>query len=427
MTRLQRLRVRGATIALLWLATTALAQDSSMTALTLDQAIGFALERNPELAALAQEMLATDGAVAQAGVLPNPELDVGGDNLGNDRKYEAGERAVGVALGQLIELGGKRTARVKVAEAGRALAGWDFAARRADLLQRVSQSFVDVLSAQQREALAEESARLAAQFADAASKRVQAGKVSPVEETRARVALANVQVEVEQARRELVAARKRLALLWNDRAPRFDRAAGDLEQVWALPPYERLVERALDNPDLARWATQLEQRRATLEGERAKAVPDVRVIGGVSRFSVYNDYAYLLGISVPIPVFNQNRGGILEANRRLDKAADEQRAAEVRVMTELADTYERVAALANEIETLRTRVLPGALSAFDATTKGYQLGKFGFLDVLDAQRSLFESRGQYLRALADYQRGVSDLERLVDGPLDQASNKGLQR
>ena len=85
---------------------------------------------------------------------------------------------------------------------------------------------------------------------------MQAGKVSPVEETRARVALANVQVEVEQARRELVAARKRLALLWNDRAPRFDRAAGDLEQVWALPPYERLVERALDNPDLARWATQ---------------------------------------------------------------------------------------------------------------------------------------------------------------------------
>lgn len=422
MRRLQRLRVRGATaITLLALASAALAQDVSMTVLTLDQAIAFALERNPELAALAQEMLATDAAVTQAGVLPNPEVVVGGDNLGNARKREAGEQAVGLVLGQLIELGGKRGARVKVAEAGRALAGWDFAAKRADLLQRVSQSFVDVLAAQQRLALAEELSRLAARFADAAAKRVQAGKVSPVEETRAKVALAGVQVELEQARRDLVAARKRLALLWNDRVPRFERAVGNLDKMWVLPPYEWLTERTGDNPDLARWTSAVEQRRAALEGERAKAVPDITINGGVSRFSTFNDYGYLVGVSAPIPVFNQNRGGILEANRRLDKASDEQRAAETRVTADLAEAYERVAALRNEIETLRTSILPGAQSAFEAETRGYQLGKFGFLDVLDAQRTLFAARGQYLRALADYQRGVSDLERLVGGSLDMES------
>ena len=61
---------------------------------------------------------------------------------------------------------------------------------------------------------------------------------------------------------------------------------------------------------------------------------------------------------------------------------------------------------------------PGAESAFDAATKGYGLGKFSFLDVLDAQRTLFQSRSQYLRALADYQRGVSEIERLIGGPLE---------
>jgi cobalt-zinc-cadmium efflux system outer membrane protein len=422
MTRSQRLRVRGGTaIALLWLGTAALAQDSSMAALTLDQAIGFALERNPELAALAQEILATDAAVTQAGVLPNPEVAVGGDKLFNARKRESGDQAVGLALQQLVELGGKRGARVRVAEADRAIAGWDFAVRRADLLQRVSRSFVDVLAAQQRLALADESTQLAGQVADAAAKRVQAGKVSPVEETRARVALAGVEVEREQARRDLDAARKRLALLWNERTPRFERAVGTLDQLRALPPYATLSGRTRDNPDLARWSSALAQRTAVLEGERAKAIPDVTVTGGVIRFSNFNDYGYLLGVSVPIPVFNQNRGGILEANRRLDKVADEQRAAEAFVLRDLAATYERVAALLNETATLRTRILPGARSAYDAANKGYLLGKFSFIDVLDAQRTLFEARRQYLRALADYQVGLSELERLVGGPLDTES------
>lgn len=422
MTRSRRLPVRATTTAaLLAFACATLAQGPSTSTLTLPQAIVLTFDRNPELAALAQEILATDAAVTQAGVLPNPDLRVGGDALGNSRKRESGEQFAGVELQQLVELGGKRGARVRVAEADRALASWDFAAKRADLLQRVSQSFVDVLAAQQRLALAEESAQLAGRVADAAAKRVQAGKVSPVEETRARVALAGVEVEREQARRELDAARKRLALLWNEPVPRFERAGGALDDMKTLPAYATLVERTRDNPDLARWASTLAQRTAMLEGERAKAIPDVTVSGGVVRFSTYNDYGYLVGVSVPIPVFNQNRGGILEANRRLDKVADEQRAAEAAVLTALAATYERVAALVNEVDTLRTRILPGAQSAYDAANQGYLLGKFGFIDVLDAQRTLFESRRQYLRALADYQAGVTELERLVGGPLERES------
>ena len=87
-------------------------------------------------------------------------------------------------------------------------------------------------------------------------------------------------------------------------------------------------------------------------------------------------------------------------------------------LTELSRAYQRLAAIDKEIGTLRTILLPGAQSAFDASTRGYQLGKFGFLDVLDAQRTLFQTRTQYLRALADHQRGVSEIERLVGGPLE---------
>ena len=98
---------------------------------------------------------------------------------------------------------------------------------------------------------------------------------------------------------------------------------------------------------------------------------------------------------------------------------DEQRAAENRLITELAQSFSRLSAIRNEIDTLRSAILPGARSAYDGATKGYQLGKFGFLDVLDAQRTLFQARSQHLRALADYHRGLSEIERLIGGSLEE--------
>ena len=394
--------------------------------LTLRDALSLALQRNPELAAFGKERLAAEAAILQAGVLPNPVLEIAGDNLRNARKADAGDRTTSIQIGQLIELGGKRTARVRSAEAGRDLANWDYEAKRIEILSLVAQRFVDLLTAQRRQTLAEETLALAGQVSDAVAKRVQAGKVPPVEETKARLAQGSAEIELEQARREGMAARRTLGALWDSREPRFERAVGDLDRTIPLPSYEQLAERVRDNPELARWMSEIERRRAVVDGEKAKAIPDVTLTAGVTRFSQFDDRAYLVGISVPLPLFNRNHGGILEANRRLEKAADEQRAAESRVLTALAQAYQRLAAIDKEIVTLRSILLPGAQSAFDAATRGYQLGKFGFLDVLDAQRTLFQTRTQNLRALADYQRGVSEIERLLGGPLDM-SQKNLNR
>jgi len=385
--------------------------------LSLRDALVLALKGNPELAAFSQEVRATEAAVLQAGVLPNPVLEIGADNLANARKAEAGDRTHSLQIGQLIELGGKRAARIQLAETGRELANWDYEAKRIEIVSRVAQRVVDVLVAQSRRALADESVGLARQVLEVVAKRVQGGKVSPVEETKARLALASVEVELEQAKRELIATRNALGALWGEPNPRFRKAIGDLAKPVPLPSYEALVERVRDNPELARWRSEISRRQARVEAERAKAVPDVTLSAGVARFSQFDDHAYMVGIAIPIPVFDRNRGGILEASQRLDKASDERRAVETRLLTELAQAYQRLAAIDKEILTLRTILLPGAQSAFDVATAGYQLGKFSFLDVLDAQRTLFQTRTQNLRALADYQRGLSELERLVGGAL----------
>ena len=86
-------------------------------------------------------------------------------------------------------------------------------------------------------------------------------------------------------------------------------------------------------------------------------------------------------------------------------------------VTALAQGFQRLSAIQTEVETLRNDILPGAQSAYAGAAKGYQLGKFGILDVLDAQRTLFQARTQYLKALADYHRGHNEIERLIGSPL----------
>ena len=309
--------------------------DEPAAELPLDRARALALAYNAELASFSKGFGASEAAVSQAGALPNPVLGAAAQNFGNSRVTEAGDRTAVLQLEQMIELGGKRAARVRIAEAGRDLAAWDYHAKRADVMLQVSVAFIDVLVGQQRQSLAEESLALARVFADSVSKRVAAGKASPVEETKARVSLFSVEVELEQAKRELAAARQRLSSLWNNPAPRFETAVGDLERIIDLPSREQLFGRARANPDLARWASEITQRNAAVDAARARGVPDLTLIGGVSRFSQFNDTAYTIGISIPIPLFDRNQGGILEAIRLLDKAGDQKRAVENRVHTQI--------------------------------------------------------------------------------------------
>lgn len=390
--------------------------------LSLEHAKALALAFNAELASLANGFGASVAAVSQAGTLPNPVIGAAAENIGNSRLNADGDRATVLQLEQLIELGGKRDARVRIAEAGRDLAAWDYQARRADTLLEVSIAFTNVLAEQRRRVLADESVGLARAFADTVSRRVAAGKVSPVEETRARLSLLSVEVEREQAERTLSAARHRLASLWNGATPRFERAVGDLEQIQPLPAYEQLLWRIRANPDLARWETEVAQKDAVVDAAKARSVPDLTLTGGVARFSQFNDTAYTIGVSIPLPLFDRNQGGVREALRLRDKSIDERRAAENRVSAELVGIEQSLGAIRMEIETLRDGILPGAQSAFDATRKGYELGKFGFIDVIDAERTLFQVRSQYLTALANYRRGVHEIERLIGDKLDMATS-----
>lgn len=379
--------------------------------LTLPTALSMAMETNADLSAANHELQAVEASVLQAGALPNPALELSVE----DRRRETRETTF--LLNQPIELGGKRGARLHAAERGKDAAAAELQAKRAAVRAIVITAFFDVLAAQERMRLADESANLARRATDAASRRVTAGKVSPVEETKARVAESSVRLELSQARMELMSARKRLAATWGNPAPQFERAEGRLDALPGLPDPTDLSSRVASAPEMLRARSELDRRQALAQLEGSRRIPDLTVSLGVKRSEELGRNQAIVGVSIPLPLFDTNRGNVLEALRRTDKARDELSATEVRLDGEIAQAYERLNIARQEAEALQKEILPGAQSAYDAATKGFEYGKFGFLDVLDAQRTLLQAQSQYLRALSEAHRAAADIDRILGAPL----------
>ncbi|MFY9477463.1 MAG: TolC family protein [Aquabacterium sp.] len=380
--------------------------------LTLAEAIRLALQFSPQIVANQQELAASDGTVIQAGARPNPEIQA----LIEDTRRES--RTTTVQFSLPIELGGKRSARVSVAELGRAQTAVDVEGRRAQIRADVSDAFFGAVIAQERVQLAQASAELSGRAADAASKRVQAGKVSPVDETRAKVAHAGVRVELRQAQGELRSARQRLSALLGPAAPRAQVLAW---QSNALPALLSPDTSLTDVPALRQARLEVDRRQAMVELERARRIPDVTLTLGAKRDQQVGRNQTVIGLSIPIPVLDTNRGNLLQALRLHDKAEADLQATRIRVETEWTQLSERQRSAQAEVQALKEEVLPGAESAWQAATTGFELGKFSFLDALDAQRTLFQARAQYLRALNELYRTTADIDRLLGTNTDESS------
>ncbi len=402
--------------------------------LTLTEAAALALMHNPRLAAVSLERRAAEARELQASLRPNPEFDVEIESLagsGERSGFDGAETTV--SLGQLIELAGKRAKRTRVASLETDLADRDFESQRLDTLKVVTEAFVAVLAAQERLTLAQQLYDLSEQAQSAVAQRVQAGKDSAVESLRAGVTSSESRIELRKASRTLATAKQNLAATWGARVASFEEAAGDFYAVSSVPVISDVNETVATNPDLTRWAVEQRQREAALDLEKAKATSDITIAAGVQRFEETDDSAFVVGLALPIPLFDRNQGGIKEATANLAKARKLKQAATIEIVTELGGALNDLAAAHEEVQTLRTDVVPKAEQAFEAVRQGYREGKFDYLYVLDTQRTYFETKMQYIDALEACHLAQTQVERLLGRPLDtdraidQRQSKGIER
>ena len=389
--------------------------------LALRDAIHLMLQNNPELASFSKEVRALEGIKIQAGKFRNPELDIESEDI-NARPNTPAAQFTTIRFSQLIELGGKRSARINAASISQELADRNYESKRLELIARVANIFTKVLAGQERLLLAEESILLANKVVNSAAKRVAAGKAPPIEETKARVAFSTTSIVLEQTRRELTATRKQLSLLWGNPSPQFGKVLGNLESRVEIPGFEVLEQRLEKNPIALHSIKNIEQHKALVEIEKLRRIPDITVGAGVRRYTRADETTAIVNVSIPIPLFDLNQGNLQAANQRVGKAIDERAATNLELRSKLTRAYEALSAAQNEISILHDDVLPGAKSAFDIANKGYELGRFSFLEVLDAQRTLFQNKVLYIRALTNYHRLINEIERLIASPIDRVED-----
>ncbi|MBT3922070.1 MAG: TolC family protein [Nitrospina sp.] len=380
--------------------------------ITLAQALQMALLQNPGLQAFSYEVRAREAQALQAGLVSNPRLNVEVENVGGSGNFNNFDQSeTTVQLSQLVELGGKRHLRKNSADLSKELAGWDYEVKRLEVLARVSQSYIHVLKAQQLIALADERVQLAQKFLDAVVERIQAGKVAAIEKIKMEVALANMQIEEEQAKLELENARRKLSVLWGETEPKFDSAQGDLFSV--PDKVLKTIPTLSANPRLSKWSTALSHRQAELDVENSKTIPDLTLSGGFRRLEETGDNTMIFGVTVPLQWFNRNQGSIAKAQHRLSKTQEEKKAETLKMKETLMQAYGEVSFSHAKVISIKTEVLPGARKALNAISEGYRFGKFSLLDVLDSQKTFFQVRSQYLDALVNYHNAVTDVERLA--------------
>ncbi|MGY2266604.1 TolC family protein [Pseudomonas sp. SDO5561_S422] len=381
-------------------------QGANAQTLTLESALQTAFANNPDMAAAQWEIDIAQGGRQQAGLIPNPVASWDAEDTRRN------SRTTTVKLSQTLELGGKRGARIDVATRAQEAAALTLEQRRNGLRAEVIDGYYGALRAQERLDLAQRSVALAERGLVVANGRVTAGKTSPVEATRAQVQLSEIRLEFNRAQMGLSDAYRRLAASTGAASTDFQAVATQAQAAPALPSPAQLLARLEQTAELRLAELQIVQGEAALGLEKAQRIPDLDVSIGSQYDASVRERVNVVGVSMPIPLFNRNQGNVLAASRRADQARDLRNAAELRLRTETRQALDLWQTANTEVRSFNQQILPAAQSAVDSATRGFEMGKFNFLDVLDAQRTLIAARTQYLAATAQATEAWVRIERI---------------
>lgn len=379
----------------------------SQKILSLNDAVGVALESNPQISAARYGFEASRGLVDQASLLPNPSLGVSIED------QQRSTRTTTTELSIPIELGGKRSARTSAARLNSAVAGHNYEIVKADVRSAVSARFFDVAVAQELVRVNLEMQEIAQNALRIATKRVESGKVAPLIRDRAEVELTNARMELRKAESDLIVAKQELALLMGESSVTFDSVQASIKDLPPRPTLDELKASLQTSTRFVAGKLEVEASAAELEVEKSKRYSDITLTGGVARDNEVGRNKVLIGVSIPLPLFDRNQGNVYAAKMQLYQAQDNYREMQTRLTADLLRAVSRYDVAESAARDYVDSVLPTSRKADEAARKGLEAGKFGYLEVLDAQRALSASSTAYLMTLSQAFQARVDIDRII--------------
>lgn len=391
---------------------------ASADPISLNDALVRALLKNPSLQAYAFESRVAEARILQAGIRPNPELSVGAENfLGTGALSGVKGLETTLQLSQVIDLGGSRARRIEAAEGERALSDADYETKRVDVLAEVARRFIEAVADAERLTSARRARELGEQTVAAVRQRVDAAVISPLDLHKARTALARLQIDEEHAEHELASHRQSLAAVLGEAEPMFGPTRADLLRLPVVPEFAELAVRLEKSPVLARFSVEARWREAQVRLARSLRRSGTRVSGGLRRVEGTDDFGFVAGISTPLPVRDQQEGTIREARERQAQLNASTEALRLEMRATLFDVYQEMLHARTALTQLQQEVIPLADETLALAGQGYRNGRFTLLELLDAQKSLIELRGQVVAYATTFHLHVIEIERLLGAPL----------
>lgn len=372
-------------------------------------------DRAPRLAEANAAIARARGLADQAGARPNPELALEVENFAGSGPYRqlmAAETTLSVGLP--LELGGKRPARIAAGRAELDVARARVAVAGADYDFTLAATYAEAEASGVRLDLADEALRLAEDDLRVAGALVRAGKEAALREVQARSAVETARAGVDAARAAQAAALAELTALSGAPQP-FTSVPPSLlphaEQDEALPAPDPLASPAYRAALAGREAA---ARRVTVE--RSRRVPDLTASVGVRRFagedSDSDATAAVAGLSLPLPVFDRNRGNIAAANAELLGAEAALSVARFEAESGVRAGRARAVAALSRIAAARDAERTAA-EAYRLSRLGYEGGKLPLIEVLNARRALHEARVATVDARLERLGAEAELARLA--------------
>lgn len=373
---------------------------------SLADALARGAEASPRIAQAQAQLEAAEARAYQAGVGPNPELDLQVENFGGSGPYRSFRQTeTTLAVSQRLELGGKRSARKAVAQAERDFTALAFIRARADLARDIRYAHAELRADEDRAVLARDQAGRARTLASTAGLLVEAGRDPPLRKLRADALLAEAEAEAARAFGELLASRRMLATLIGSEDPELTAIGDDLAPAPASLPAE------MQTLDERLSAAERDTANARIRLAQSEAVPDLTASGGLRQFREGGYTAIVAGISIPLPIRNRNRGGIAAA--RADTAAAEASLAQTRLDSRRLrrDAEIQLGAANQRLAVLAGPNLGQAAEAMRLADIGYRAGKFSLIELIDAQTAYNSAKLALIVAQLDRARALADLAR----------------
>ncbi|MBN7796463.1 TolC family protein [Parahaliea mediterranea] len=382
--------------------------------LTLAEAGQRTIDQNPRLAVFKWRFGELQARRETAALRPQTALSLEAENVAGSGAQSGFESAeLTLALSSVIELGGKATARVAVADARLALAEARRQAQALDLLGEVTRRFITTQALQAKLEVAAEAQALAATSHELVRLRVERGGAPEAEVLRARAEQARAGLRRDAIEAELASEKLALATLWGADAADFDRLRGNLFEFTDPGPFEPLYERVSRSPTIRVFGERRRLRQAELDLARARSRQDIGWSAGVRRFEDSGDTAMTFGISTPLFSRRRSEGEVQAAMAARSMVDYREQADLLELRARLYDAWQGYRQGSAAAVKLRDDVLPALERALEQTREAYQRGRYSYRDWIDAQRDLLDARLTTIDAASNALLNLALMEQLT--------------